>query len=160
MHPDGGRRGTAMDGRPTVLTQTVTATIVEQIRGGAVVETAAAAAGVSQATFHEWMALGEGGEEPFGEFATAVRQASARARLQLEQWVWEHDPLSWLLFGPGRERPGEPGWAKPAQLEVDPPLEEQSGAGKDDEESEWAQVLARAVREGAFGSDPFPPEEK
>jgi hypothetical protein len=147
-------------GQPTELTQTVTATMVKQIRRGVVVETAAEAAGISQATFHDWMARGGRGEEPFAEFAAAVRQASAQARVTREQWVWEHDPLSWLLFGPGRERPGEPGWAKPAQTQVDATVEERVEDGKNDEDSEWEEVLAQATPDGAFGSDLFPPGEK
>jgi hypothetical protein len=149
-----------MAGRPPVFTRTVTGIMVEHIRRGAVVQTAAEAAGISQATFHEWMARGERDEEPFAEFATAVRQARAQARVALEQWVWEHHPLSWLLFGPGRDRRGEPGWGKPAKPQVDATVEERVADAEDDEDSEWVEALAQAVREGAFGSGSLPPGEK
>jgi hypothetical protein len=67
-------------GQPTELTQRVTATMVEQIRRGVVVETAAEAAGIRQATFHDWMARGGRGEEPFAEFvARCGRPAHRRA---------------------------------------------------------------------------------
>ena len=100
-----------MRGRPTMLDEATIEVLVQQVRAGARDETAAAAAGVSTRTFERWMERGEQGEEPYATMERAVRQARAQARVEAEKWVWEHQPLLWLLCGPGRERPGAPGWS-------------------------------------------------
>ena len=41
-----------------------------------------------------------------------VREAQAKVAAQ--QALYRNDPLRWLLSGPGRERPGRPGWVEPA----------------------------------------------
>src|SRR5687768_9410076 len=111
-----------MAGRPTVVSQGLVATLAEHIREGTYAWVAAEAAGISRRTFYYWMARGERGEEPYVMVATMVHQAQAQARMRAEKWVQKHSPLSWLRFGPGRERPGRPGWTHsvPAQAEEAP----------------------------------------
>lgn len=110
------KRAPAKAGRRTRLIDPgVVEAIVEAIEGGAFDYQAAQAAGVAPATFREWMARAEGRHDrpstpELAAFAAKVGQARAKARLVAEQTVFRENPLSWLRYGPGRERPGAPGW--------------------------------------------------
>lgn len=84
-----------------------TKNITAFVRAGAFQWVAAVASGVSRAKFAEWM-TGQTMEEL--EFQQAVNEAAAQARVAQETKVAATKPLAWLLRGPGRERPGEPGW--------------------------------------------------
>src|SRR5215207_800487 len=113
-------RRCVMAGRPTKLSPEVHRNIVAFIRAGAYSWVAAEAAGVSKTTFHRW--LQRGAEEPRGryrEFADDVRQAQAQARVAAETEVRRTSPVSWLRYGPGRERPGEPGWTEQHEVTVE-----------------------------------------
>jgi hypothetical protein len=46
----------------------------------------------------------------YRNFADAVRQAVAQARLSAEIAVHKARPLDWLRSGPGKETPTAPGW--------------------------------------------------
>jgi hypothetical protein len=112
--------------------------IIERTMTGAFAWVAAASAGISQATYFRWMRQGEEnvatvdaenaerderGEprieyDVFGKFYLDVKKASAQARLVNERRVMKDNPLAWLRFGPGRERPGEPGWTDSNKVEV------------------------------------------
>jgi hypothetical protein len=93
--------------------------IVESIRGGSFDWVAARANGIPARTFYHWMERGESGEAEFAEFWQAVQTARAESRLAAEQDVKRKEPLAWLMKGPGRDRPGEPGWTdRPAQQEM------------------------------------------
>lgn len=93
--------------------------ITAYIRAGSFDWVAARAAGISAATFYNWMRRGEAGEPVFAEFFDDVQQARAEARLATEVEVKVKEPLAWLRYGPGRDRPGEPGWTdRPAQAEL------------------------------------------
>lgn len=131
-----------MSGRVILLTEAVARSVVRDIREGAFECTAAEAAGISRATFYRWIEMGGRGEQPFAVFAAQVRQASARARLEAEQWVWKHDPLSWLRFGPGRERENEPGWGEPAAA-----LTEAHGEEQVEEDPMWSEALTEVMRQ-------------
>jgi hypothetical protein len=102
-------------GRKTLLTSEIQAKIVAYIRAGMWDYIAAEANGVNQDTFYEWIRRGEQTDdrppEPrFAEFAEAIRQARAEARGTSEVEVKREDPIVYLTKGPGRERPGRPGW--------------------------------------------------
>jgi hypothetical protein len=100
-------------GRPTKLTPEVHHEVVSYIRAGAFSWVAAQAAGVSKTTFHRWMQRGsEEQRGPYHAFAEDVRQAQAQARVAAEAEVRRLQPFHWLRYGPGRERPGEPGWTE------------------------------------------------
>ncbi len=73
----------------SLLTPEVHAAIVESIRGGNYVETAAQAARVGKTTFYDWMKRGEADDasEPYLSFAADVRAAEAEA---------EHDAVETL----------------------------------------------------------------
>jgi hypothetical protein len=109
-------------GRATLLTPERQQRIVSYIRAGAFDWVAAEANGVDRRTFFEWVQRGDA-EHPdreqtdrYAQFAHAVREARAEARLSAEVEVKRGEPLSWLMKGPGRDRPGEPGWTdRPSQ---------------------------------------------
>jgi hypothetical protein len=95
------------------FTPEVAERILAFIRGGGFPVVAAEAAGVPAAVFTDWLARGEkrGARELFRRFAREVRQAAALCRLTAECSAYKKDPKFWLAHGPGRERPGYPGWA-------------------------------------------------
>jgi hypothetical protein len=99
-------------GRKSKLTPEVHALVVERIRDGAYDWVAAQAAGIDPTTFCRWMKWGEKGQggPEFRQFCQEVRQAHAEARAGAEAEVRKTDPFKWLRYGPGRERPGAPGW--------------------------------------------------
>lgn len=103
-------------GRHTKLDEETADIIVEWIGKGAYDWVAAQAAGITPNTFRNWMQRepkGEGFEEEddmFTAFQNRVRKARAQVRAQAEAAVFKDAPFNWLRFGPGRERPGEPGW--------------------------------------------------
>jgi hypothetical protein len=89
------------------------------IRAGGFPRVAAEAAGVPADLFERWLRRGQRRRAPdcYREFAAAVAQARAQARLAAELQVFEKRPLDWLKCGPGRETAENPGWAsapKPA----------------------------------------------
>lgn len=100
-------------GRKTLLTPECEAQIVASIRAGAFDWVAARAAGVSQTTFYRWM---EGKTKRHREFRDAVLTARAQARLSAEISVRKDKPEVWLMKGPGREKPGEPGWGEKVEV--------------------------------------------
>ena len=56
-------------------------------------------------------------KEPYRSFAREIADAQAKARLRAEMTLFERDPKSWLLHGPGRESETAAGWSvtvKPA----------------------------------------------
>ena len=72
----------ARKGRPTKLTKKVQEAIVESVRNGNYIETAAKAAGVSKQTFYNWRARGEeGGRDDaiYVDFLDALTRAEAEA---------------------------------------------------------------------------------
>jgi hypothetical protein len=109
-------------GRETLLTPERQQRIVSFIRAGAFDWVAAEASGIDRQTFWEWIKRGEDthyarpSTELYARFAYAVREARAEARLSAEVEVKRGEPLAWLMKGPGRDRPGEPGWTdRPSQ---------------------------------------------
>jgi len=92
--------------------------IVKLIRQGAYDYQAAQASGIDASTFYRWMKAGEKADSVYHQFCTEVQQARAHARTGAEIEVKKGNPLAWLRYGPGRERPGEPGWTETTKLEV------------------------------------------
>ena len=105
-----------MAGRKSKLTPDVEQQIVAYIRSGAFDWVAAQAAGIGRTTFYRWMQAGANGEGPYDSFYAAVREARAVARVAAEMEVRNNNPLAWLRYGPGRARPGEPGWTESHEL--------------------------------------------
>jgi transposase len=75
-------------GRPTKLSQAVTATVVRYLKDGAYIETACAASGVSKTRLYEWLKQARDDDElgledtPHQEFRDAVEEALALAELR------------------------------------------------------------------------------
>jgi transposase-like protein len=105
-------------GRRTKLTPEVQKSIVKLIRDGAYDYQAARANGIDDSTFRRWLRAGERGNPIYRPFCAEVRQARAEARSAAEIQVRKDNPLAWLRYGPGRERPGEPGWTESVKAEI------------------------------------------
>jgi transposase len=67
-------------GRPTKLNAATQKAIIEAIQAGMYEKDAALYAGISEPTFHNWMARGREGEAPFLEFQESVKKARAVAQ--------------------------------------------------------------------------------
>lgn len=102
------------------LTPEVSNSITAFILAGAFPHVAAQAAGVPTEVFERWLEVGspvgrKKGWRPhptYTPFWRAVTQARAQARLNAEMEAMRRDPLRWLMQGPGKERPNDPGWSQ------------------------------------------------
>jgi len=93
--------------------------LIGYIRQGAYPYVAAKAIGVPSSTWFRWMDWGKkGGKERaiYRELWEKVEQAHAQARVLAEAEVRKDNPFAWLRYGPGRERPGEPGWTESHEI--------------------------------------------
>ena len=78
--------------RPTKLNSTVQAAIVESVRNGNYPKIAARAGGVSESTYHNWIARGQEGGPPnaaFVAFLDAVMQAEAEAEVKIVKAIYD-----------------------------------------------------------------------
>ena len=105
-------------GRRTKLTPELQESIVDLIRKGAYDYQAARANGIDDSTFYRWMRAGEKADSVYRQFCREVREARAEARTAAEIQVRKDNALAWLRYGPGRERPGEPGWTESVKHEI------------------------------------------
>lgn len=166
-----------LGGRPTKLTDERFKDIVDLVKGGAFDWVAAEAAGVHRTTFRRWMSRGEiawqlqeagkavpEDEALYLDFYLKVQGAAAFARVVAEMQVRSEDPKWWLTKGPGKTRPGRPGWTDTVIVEtVDDRT--QGGAGEVDEGELAARVLdiverARRRKAEATAAAPPPPAVK
>jgi transposase len=78
-------------GRPILLTPELHEEIIDNLRAGAYVETAAAAAGVNKTTFYEWLKRGARAkredkwpkaDQKFVDFSNAVKRAQADSEMR------------------------------------------------------------------------------
>lgn len=93
------------------LTAELSRGILAAIRAGGFPHVAAAAYGVDAATWRRWRRRGRRGREPYRTFWHQVETAHGQARLRAEIEVLDKDVRTWLKHGPGRDLPGQPGWA-------------------------------------------------
>src|SRR5215216_2330531 len=93
------------------LTAQVQKEVLAYIRKGGFPHMAAEAAGIPVSVFEEWLARAARPRcpKPYRDFADAVRQAQAQARIMAEVDVFKADPKTWLKSGPGRDQPESPG---------------------------------------------------
>ena len=76
-------RARARGGKPTLLTPDVEKAICADLRLALPDKYAAEANGIASATYYEWLAKGETGEEPYAAFYAAVTRARAQAACNL-----------------------------------------------------------------------------
>jgi hypothetical protein len=102
------------------LTPEIEGQIVSFIRSGGYPWVAAEGAGIPRQVFARWIRRGARARSrpPYRRFYEQVMQARAQARLAAELETRKKDPRYWLTHGPGRERPGEPGWTNPPKAPV------------------------------------------
>jgi len=106
------KKKAAKTGRRTLLTPEVQQKIVSYIRAGAFDWVAAEACGIGERTFYHWLKEGAAGRQPYLQFLQEVTTARAEARAAAELEVRKMNPFAWLRYGPGREKPGKPGWTE------------------------------------------------
>lgn len=83
------------------------------IRSGAYDWVAAAALGITPETFYRWLRLGEKKKSGlYRTFYLDVLEARGFSRMTAEIKVKQENPYSWLRSGPGRTKPGLPGWTE------------------------------------------------
>jgi hypothetical protein len=92
------------------LTQELQNTILSWIRAGGYPHVAALAAGIPEPVWRHWQERGKR-RNPYKRFFVQVAQAHATARLKAETATLDEGARFWLKHGPGREGPGNPGWA-------------------------------------------------
>src|SRR6266446_2860070 len=86
----------ARGGRPTKFSAEVQERIVEAIKAGNYLETAAQSAGVSYQTLNEWIKHGEAESKgAFREFAEAVKKARAFAEARAVRVIRDAAPKTW-----------------------------------------------------------------
>ena len=136
---------TGKAGAPSLLDDPdVLSAILESIREGCFPHVAAQAEGVMYSTWRRWMIMGEvlaecledgaDFEVKFRErypsdhmivksrreqllgFFLEVRKAEASIRRRAERAVVQTEPYKWLMHGPGRDRPNNPGWTNQTQI--------------------------------------------
>jgi hypothetical protein len=92
------------------LTIELESTILAAIRQGGFIQDAFRLAGVPDKVWTAWLDT----KHTRGQFYTLqnkIRQAQAVARFTASQQVKKDDPFKWCANGPGRDAPGDPGWA-------------------------------------------------
>jgi hypothetical protein len=116
QHADDGASG----GRPTKLTEPVADLIVDVLRKGGFMESAAAAASISKATLYAWLERGDPEREglaaddaPYVEFRDRVEQARAAAELDAVERVVEAGKSDWRAAAWFLERSAPDRWAGP-----------------------------------------------
>ena len=99
------------------LTPALGLQIAGYIRWGCFDHVAAEACGIPRGIFDLWLKRGRTRSAPavFADFAREVRTARAMARVKAEMEAYKETPRAWLEHGPGRDRPGEPGWSGPVR---------------------------------------------
>jgi len=106
-----------MAGRRSKYDADVHRTIVKYITDGAFDWVASEAAGIGKSTFYRWLESGEKyPKSRYREFWEDVCKARADARMSAEIKVKRDNPFNWLRYGPGRDRPGAPGWTEQQQI--------------------------------------------
>jgi hypothetical protein len=91
--------------------------IVAGIRAGGYPHVSAEAWSMPVRVFDDWLKRGAAprARKPYAEFAEAVREAEAQARLRAEIEVHQAEPKTWLEHGPGRDTADRPGWSAPVR---------------------------------------------
>lgn len=102
------------------VTEELIKDIAMRVQNGAYPHVAAEAAGIPPDVFQDWMERGtqKGARDPYRALAERVRRAQAHARCMAEVEMRTNDAKAWLLNGPGKGTPDEPGWSAPVKAQV------------------------------------------
>ena len=74
-------------GRRTLCTPQTIKALCKFLSGACTIRTACEATGISEASFHDWVARGEQGEKPFSEFLDAVTRARGQGKARLVESI-------------------------------------------------------------------------
>lgn len=106
-------------GRPSKLTADIQNKIIEAIRAGAYVETAAAYAGINKTTFYDWLKKGARGEAPaFVEFSNAVQKALASSEMRDIVTITKAAESQWQAAAWRLERKHPNRWGRRQHVEL------------------------------------------
>jgi hypothetical protein len=95
-----------------VLTPELIDNICTRLKAGAFEQVAVESLGVPLAVYQMWLERGrrKGARGLYRRLAQSVMEAKAHARFAAEMNLRTEDEKTWLLNGPGRDSPGQPGW--------------------------------------------------
>jgi hypothetical protein len=92
---DGGRK--KRPGRRTLCTPEKTKELCKFISGACTIKTSCEACGVSEKSFHEWIARAAAGEQPFAQFCEALTRAKGQGKAKLVKSIIDSgDWRAWL----------------------------------------------------------------
>lgn len=107
-------------GRPTKFNKATADQIIQYIRAGAYIETAAVAAGIDKATFYAWLKKGAAASSgEFKAFHDAVNQAMAMAEVRDVLIIGEAAKDSWQAAAWRLERKFPDRWGQTRRVEVE-----------------------------------------
>jgi hypothetical protein len=154
-------------GRPrgaVTLTKERMEMILALIRAGSFAYVAAEAAGVSERTFHEWIARGEerhptrGSTPKLRAFAEQVRIAHAEARIAAELTIHKTQPGLWLSRV-ARTKPDREGWTDPPkqdQMETSHGMAGLSRMSDEELDDDLMRLQEAVASTGTFWAPPCP----
>lgn len=129
-------------GRPSKLNDELQKQIVDAIRAGAYVETAAAYAGVSKVTLYDWMKKGRRDEgKKYVDFLNAVEKALAASEIRDVMTITKAADLHWQAAAWRLERKNPSRWGRRNHVE----LSGADGGPVALEVKTWADLVAKAA---------------
>lgn len=112
--------GTRSRGRPTKITEELVKTITEYIKAGNYPEVAASLAGVSRATFYNW--LKKGHEHKTGihhDFLDSIKEAEDYAEAAAVERIRRSGKDNWTALAWWLERKHPQKWGRQQTIEID-----------------------------------------
>jgi hypothetical protein len=107
-------------GRPSKFNKATAEQILQFIRAGAYIETAASAAGIDKATFYAWLKKGANAKAgEYKDFHDAVTQAAAMAEVRDVLLIGEAAKESWQAAAWRLERKFPDRWGQTRRVEVE-----------------------------------------
>jgi len=107
------------EGRPTILTPELLASIETYVKGGNYIETACALAGVGRSTYFSWMKRGK--DEPesiYGEFLDSMEKAAAWSEARDVQLITEASRKNWTAAAWRLERKFPGRWGRQDNMKL------------------------------------------
>lgn len=161
--PTRNRATRGAGGRPSVLTPKAQATIIEALRRGNYLETAAALAGVSRSTVFAWLKEGESetGRPELKGFAEDVRRAQGEAEARLVETIDTAATDDWKAAAWRLERSAPSRWC----VRIRESVRDEMGALLEElaetlDPDSYKKVVAVAERVGGESLDFEPPPSR